>query len=196
MGGFDLASLNIQRGRDHGLPDYNTVRQAFGLSAVSDFDGISPYPDVQAKLASVYLTCDDVDPGVGMLAEPAVGGGMGGETLRATLVDQFVRVRDGDRFWYEAYLPSDMVDLVNAQTLSTIIRRNTGIGDEIGDNAFIAPERCASDLDGDSELTIFDFLAFQTLFDAGDLRADFDGDERLTVFDFLEFQNAFDAGCD
>jgi len=196
MGGFDLASLNIQRGRDHGLPDYNTVREAFGLTRVGDFAGISPDPEVQARLAAVYPTCDDVDPWVGMLAEPAVGGGMVGETLRATLIDQFVRVRDGDRFWYEAYLPADMVDLVNQQTLSTIIRRNTSIGDEIPDNAFIAPTPCQADLDGDTELTIFDFLAFQTLFDQGDLRADFDDDGALTVFDFLQFQNAFDAGCE
>jgi hypothetical protein len=196
MGGFDLASLNIQRGRDHGLPDYNTVREAFGLPRVADFAGISPDPDVQAKLASVYASCDDVDPWVGMLAEPALPGAMVGETLRATLVDQFVRVRDGDRFWYEAYLPQDMVDLVNEQTLSTIIRRHTSIGDEILDNAFLAPLPCLPDLDKDGELTIFDFLAFQTLFDQGDLRADFDGDGSLTIFDFLVFQNAFDAGCE
>ncbi|MEQ8318285.1 MAG: GC-type dockerin domain-anchored protein [Phycisphaerales bacterium] len=54
---------------------------------------------------------------------------------------------------------------------------------------------CEADLDGDGELTVFDFLAFQNLFDAGDLAADFDGDGELTIFDFLAFQNAFMAGC-
>ena len=54
---------------------------------------------------------------------------------------------------------------------------------------------CAADLDGDGVLTVFDFLAFQNLFAAGDLEADFDGDGALTLFDFLAFQNAFDAGC-
>ncbi|MEO1008227.1 MAG: PQQ-binding-like beta-propeller repeat protein [Planctomycetota bacterium] len=54
---------------------------------------------------------------------------------------------------------------------------------------------CLPDLDGDGELTLFDFLMFQNLFDAGDPAADFDGDGSLTLFDFLAFQNAFDAGC-
>ncbi|MEO1008719.1 MAG: TIGR03790 family protein [Planctomycetota bacterium] len=54
---------------------------------------------------------------------------------------------------------------------------------------------CPPDIDGDGSLTIFDFLAFQNLFDSGDLAADFDGDGSLTIFDFLAFQNAFDAGC-
>ena len=54
---------------------------------------------------------------------------------------------------------------------------------------------CRADIDGDGELTIFDFLAFQNAFDALDPIADFDGDGELTIFDFLAFQNAFDAGC-
>ncbi|MEQ8844985.1 MAG: right-handed parallel beta-helix repeat-containing protein [Phycisphaerales bacterium] len=55
---------------------------------------------------------------------------------------------------------------------------------------------CRADIDGDGALTIFDFLAFQNAFDAGDLSvADFDGDGALTIFDFLAFQNEFDAGC-
>ena len=57
-------------------------------------------------------------------------------------------------------------------------------------------EACRVDLDGDGSLTIFDFLAYQNLFDAGDLAADFDGDGSLTIFDFLAFQNEFDAGCE
>ena len=54
---------------------------------------------------------------------------------------------------------------------------------------------CAADLDGDGELSIFDFLEFQNLFATSDPAADFDGDGELTLFDFLAFQNAFDAGC-
>ena len=55
---------------------------------------------------------------------------------------------------------------------------------------------CYADLDGDGQLTIFDFLAFQTLFDDGDPLADCDEDGSLTIFDFLCFQTAFDDGCE
>ncbi|MGD1915994.1 MAG: GC-type dockerin domain-anchored protein [Phycisphaerales bacterium] len=60
----------------------------------------------------------------------------------------------------------------------------------------VAEPACYADFDGDGELTIFDFLAFQNAFDAGESTADCDDDGRLTLFDFLCFQNAFDAGCD
>ncbi len=56
---------------------------------------------------------------------------------------------------------------------------------------------CPADLDGDGELTVFDFFEFQNRFDAGgdDGFADFCYDGRLDVFDFLEYSNLFDAGC-
>ncbi len=63
----------------------------------------------------------------------------------------------------------------------------------INDAGGVAP--CVADFDGDGSLTLFDFLAFQTAFDMGDLRADIDGDGSLSLFDFLEFQNLFSAGC-
>ena len=55
---------------------------------------------------------------------------------------------------------------------------------------------CATDLDADGVLTVFDFLTFFNLFQDGDAQADFDGDGELTIFDFLAFQTAFDAGCE
>ncbi|NRA58330.1 MAG: hypothetical protein HRU13_09495, partial [Phycisphaerales bacterium] len=54
---------------------------------------------------------------------------------------------------------------------------------------------CPMDFDEDGSLTLFDFLAFQNLFDARDPRADVDEDGRFTLFDFLTFQTLFDAGC-
>jgi hypothetical protein len=45
------------------------------------------------------------------------------------------------------------------------------------------------------QLDVFDFLAFQNLFAAGDAAADMDGDGSLTIFDFLAFQTSFDGGC-
>jgi len=63
-----------------------------------------------------------------------------------------------------------------------------------GDGSPCSPG-CRPDLDGDGELTIFDFLAFQNAFDDMDPVADFDDDGEFTIFDFLAFQNAFDAGC-
>lgn len=37
----DLGALNIMRGRDNGLPDYNTVRKCFGLEKVSNWSDIN-----------------------------------------------------------------------------------------------------------------------------------------------------------
>jgi len=49
-GGFDLASLNIQRGRDHGLASYNNVREALGLGAIADISEITSNEALQDDL--------------------------------------------------------------------------------------------------------------------------------------------------
>lgn len=38
----DLAALNIMRGRDNGLPDYNTVRRYFQLPVLTNWSQINP----------------------------------------------------------------------------------------------------------------------------------------------------------
>lgn len=133
-GGFDLASLNIQRGRDHGLPGYNEVRKNFGLKPVSNFRGISRDSEVQKRLSSIYKTVDEVDIWVGGLAESAGRVGLVGETVSAVLQDQFIRLRDGDRFWYQNHLNRELQQLIEQQSLAKIIRRNTEISNEIPEN--------------------------------------------------------------
>jgi len=81
----------------------------------------------------------------------------------------------------------------NARPWKMFLTAGLALG--LAGGAALATPECPADIDGDGDLTIFDFLAFQNLFDAGDLAADFDGDGDLTIFDFLEFQNQFDAGC-
>ncbi len=139
-GGFDLASLNIQRGRDHGIPDYNSARVSLGFAPVSDMTGITENTTDSEALASVYASPDQVDLWVGGLCETDVPGSMVGETYQAILVDQFTRLRDGDRFYYRGALPQEMVEMIEEQTLATIIRRNTEIGDELPDHVFANEE--------------------------------------------------------
>lgn len=136
-GGFDLASLNIQRGRDHGIPGFNEVRRGLGLRPLRFMSDLTDNPDDVKSLQSVYDDPDQLDLWVGALCENDLPGSMVGETYQRILVDQFVRLRDGDRFYYESALAPEIVDMVNEQTLSRIIKRNTDIGSELQEDVFV-----------------------------------------------------------
>jgi hypothetical protein len=142
-GGFDLAALNIQRGRDHGLPRFNQVRLDYGLPAYTSFSQLTTdtneTPDMQTRLASAYNTVDDVDAYLGLLVETHQLNALVGPTLIAILKDQFQRLRDGDRFWYEAYLDPATLSVVQHTKLSDIILRVTTVGRELQPNVFALP---------------------------------------------------------
>ncbi|MDB5320508.1 MAG: peroxinectin precursor [Phycisphaerales bacterium] len=124
-GGLDLVSLNIQRGRDHGLADYNSARAAYGLPRVTDFAQITSNPELQTTLRNLYGTVDNIDLWVGGLAEDHVAGSSMGQTFRRILTDQFQRLRDGDRFWFERNFSGSQLDQLRNTRLSDIISRNT-----------------------------------------------------------------------
>ena len=130
-GGFDLAALNIQRGRDHGLPDYNALRVAAGLPPALRFQDITSNPELVSKLQMAYeFNIDDVDSWVGMLAEDHLPGTSTGPTVRAILQQQFEALRDGDRFWYERHLNSTELVWVNQSKLADVITRNTLVAEK------------------------------------------------------------------
>lgn len=135
-GGFDLAALNIQRGRDHGLPSYNDMREAVGLRRVTSFAQVSRDPQVRARLADTYSDVDAIDLWVGGLSEDAVNGGQLGALFQRIVVRQFKALRDGDRFWYERVFDGRELERIRNTRLSDIIRRNTEIGRELSDDVF------------------------------------------------------------
>ncbi len=134
-GGLDLASLNIQRGRDHGLADYNSTREAYGLPKVTSFDEISSDPEIQAKLEELYGSVDNIDLWVGGLAEDHAPGSNLGETFTTIIADQFTRLRDGDRFYYENVFRRKELSALKSTTLADVIRRNTDL-ENLQDNVF------------------------------------------------------------
>ncbi len=140
--GLDLASLNIQRGRDHGLPDYNSIRRSFQGRAVSNFREINSDRDIYRPLRELYDNqLDNIDPWVGMLAERHVPGSSVGPTLQAILSSQFERLRDGDYFYYEndPFFTQRDRNTIRRTSLSDILRRNTEINN-FQENVFVAEE--------------------------------------------------------
>lgn len=125
QGGFDLAALNIQRGRDHGLDDYNSVREAYGLARVTSFAEISSDPVIQHTLEATYGSVDNIDLWVGGLAEDHLPGSSVGELVQTIVADQFERLRNGDRFSYQNIFAGRQLRQIENTSLSDIISRNT-----------------------------------------------------------------------
>jgi peroxidase len=134
-GGFDLASLNIQRGREHGLEDYNTMRAAYGLPKVTNFSQITSNGDLRDKLETLYGNVNNIDAWVGALAEDHIPGTSTGKLIHAALVDQFKRLRDGDRFWYQKVFSGTTLQQIQNTSLADIIRRDSATNN-LQNNAF------------------------------------------------------------
>lgn len=124
--GFDLAAFNIQRARDHGIGDFNSVRKALNLKEFKNFSEITTDERLAKKLAIVYDNdVNNIDLWVGGLAESHVKGSELGDTFHHIIVEQFTRIRDGDRFWYQNILSKEDIEKVERTTLSEIIKMNT-----------------------------------------------------------------------
>ncbi len=127
QGGLDLVALNIQRGRDHGLADYNSVRQAYGLESAQSYADITSDVELQQQLQSLYGDVGNIDLWVGILAEDHVAGASIGELGKTIIADQFQRLRDGDRFWFENVFQGKQLQQITSTRLSDVIERNTQI---------------------------------------------------------------------
>jgi len=130
--GNDLAALNIQRGRDHGIQGYVRYRKLCGLNEAGEFEELAPaIPLEQARrMASVYSSTSDIDLFTGILSEELLPGALVGPTGACIIGLQFRELRQCDRLWYEsgdpavAFTPAQLAQ-VRQQTLAKLLCRNT-----------------------------------------------------------------------
>ena len=138
--GMDLISLNIQRGRDHGLPSYRAFRNfcatKFGLR------GEIENPSTLRRLRQLYNSDDDIDLWVGGVAETLLPGARIGPTFACIFAITFGGLRDGDRFYYEnpgVFTPQQL-DEIRKASLSRVVCDNGDGITEAQPNAFSTVE--------------------------------------------------------
>ncbi|XP_053180994.1 eosinophil peroxidase-like [Scomber japonicus] len=129
---LDLASLNLQRGRDHGLPGYNEWRKFCGLSQPRNRKQLAKVlknKTLAKNLLKLYSRPDNIDVWVGGVAEPFVRGGRVGPLFACLISTQFQRIRDGDRLWWEnrGVFTEAQRESLKESSLARIICDNTGI---------------------------------------------------------------------
>ncbi|KAL0122393.1 hypothetical protein PUN28_007246 [Cardiocondyla obscurior] len=130
----DLGALNIMRGRDNGLPDYNTARVRFKLAKRNTWNEINPElfnknPSLLRTLIEIYSNnLNNVDVYVGGMLESKGGPG---ELFTAVIKEQFLRLRDSDRFWFEneenGIFTRSEIEEIRRITLWDVITNATGI---------------------------------------------------------------------
>lgn len=198
-GGTDLMAVDIQRGRDHGIVDYNELRVAYDLPLLTSFNQLPTDATTRNALKTLYANnINNVDAIVAALAETHLPGSSLGPLTTAILANQFERSRDGDKFFYNAdynglyvggVLKSDVAAILNLNTvkLADVIKWNTGLTN-IASNLFFAQTLTpstpvAGDFNNDGVVNNADLTVWKSGFAAG----------TMTGTDYLTWQRNFGA---
>ncbi|GFQ76016.1 peroxidase mlt-7, partial [Trichonephila clavata] len=104
--GTDLSSVDMQRGRDHGLPPYVHLVNycSNGNIKINSFSELSPRLMSKRKaqlLERNYASVEDVDLQTGVILEDHFPGSLVGPTAACILAKQFRVFKFGDRFYFE-----------------------------------------------------------------------------------------------
>jgi peroxidase len=145
--GLDLASLNIQRGRDHGIPSFNRWREWCGLKPVHTWQEAGQvFTNHSAhSYPKIYASPEDIDLWSGGLSERPESGALLGPTFTCILGRQFFNLRAGDRFWYEnsgwpsSFTPQQLQQ-IRRQSLARLICANSDGIESIQQRALLLPD--------------------------------------------------------
>nr|XP_045739887.2 LOW QUALITY PROTEIN: thyroid peroxidase [Mirounga angustirostris] len=131
-GRLDLASINLQRGRDHGLPGYNAWREFCGLPRLetwADLRTAMANASIAGRIMDLYGHPDNIDVWLGGLAETFLPQARTGPLFACLIGRQMKALRDGDRFWWESsgvFTEAQRRELAR-HSLSRVICDNTGL---------------------------------------------------------------------
>lgn len=145
--GIDLAAINIQRGRDMGVPGYNHFREYCGYPRAKYFEDLTGLISNKTllRLSQLYKHVDDIDLWTAGIAEYPIQDGMVGPTFACMIARQFVNSRRGDRYWYEnagypAQFTIEQLDELRKSTSARLICDNSDDIDTIQASPMLIPD--------------------------------------------------------
>lgn len=126
--GFDIVASGVQRNREAKTARYNEARRAFNLPEVTEWDQLSPDPDIQNLFKESYKNISLVETYFAAFAEKHEKG-VTGPLMGLSFKEQFQRLRDGDPYFYKRpghLTEQEELDLRD-MTFGTLIKLNTDI---------------------------------------------------------------------
>lgn len=123
----DLTALNIQRGRDHGIPTYGKWREHCKHPPARDFyDMLYTPKETRQAFANIYKSVNDIDIFAAGITERHIGSKVVGPTFHCILQEQFKASRDGDRFFYthKGVFKPNQLKAIKKITLAKILCNN------------------------------------------------------------------------
>ncbi len=159
--GLDLAALNIQRGRDHGLPPYNRFKRfcqrTFGVS--SRFENRR----TAITFRQLYGRKCAIDLFVGGLAERRLSNSVLGATFSCIFGLSFRNLRNGDRFYYEnpGVFTSMQLSAIKKRTLSHVLCDNLDNLVSVQSDAFLVNDRGSNKRVSCKSFPKFNYMAWR-----------------------------------
>lgn len=145
--GIDLAAINIQRGRDMGVPGYNHFREYCGLPRAKYFEDLTGVFSNKTllRMSQLYKHVDDIDLWTAGISEYPIQDGIVGPTFACLIARQFVNLRRGDRFWYEnsgypAQFTIEQLDEIRKSTAARLICDNSDDVETIQASPMLIPD--------------------------------------------------------
>jgi hypothetical protein len=124
----DLASIDVLRIRERGVPRYNDFRELLHKPRVRSFQEMTDNPVWASELEEVYGDVDKVDLMVGMYAEPRPQGFGFSDTAFRIFILMASRRLESDRFFTHDYTPEVYtqfgLDWIDRNGLASVLLRH------------------------------------------------------------------------